>query len=85
MSAALAGKFFTTRATWEAPRLTKPHLFNIYFKANIPLDKVIDERVEGTVGGDHREDMTKSWTWAISGPSPPPLSLEVTFCSPFPQ
>ena len=85
MSAALAGKFFTTRATWEAPRLTKPHLFNIYFKANIPLDKVIDERVEGTVGGDHREDMTKSWTWAISGPSPPPLSLEVTFCSPVPQ
>ena len=52
-SPAVAGKFFTTRATWEAPRLTKLHLFNICFKANIPLDKVIDEKVEGTVGGDH--------------------------------
>ena len=30
MSPALAGQFFTTSTTWEAPNITKPHQFRKY-------------------------------------------------------
>ena len=40
MSPSLAGLFFTTSTTWEAPNLAKPHQFSIYLSFTDRSDQI---------------------------------------------
>ena len=40
MSPSLAGLFFTTSTTWEAPNIAKPHQFSIYLSFTDRSDQI---------------------------------------------